>query len=140
MITQQKASVLPAHIFKNISLGVIVCSLTTRVFLVKSLLRRVFWNRAAMPNSVEKGTAVLWLKSSQLKLCFCFGKRKKNLKHRELFWRATQGGHLREALWPPASAPGALPGRLAPLGYRGWTLCSPSPSLETLGTRRLVSP
>ena len=46
---------------------------------------------AAMPNSVEKGTAVLWLKSSQLKLCFCFGKkkRKKSQTQRRLFLEGT---------------------------------------------------
>lgn len=121
-----------------------MCSLTTQLFLIKSLLRRVFWNQgAAMPNSVEKGTAVLWLKSSQLKLCFCFGKKeKKKISNTEkaVLGGNHAGGHLREALWPPASAPGALPGRLALLGYRGWTLCSPSPSLETLGTRRPGEP
>lgn len=39
----------------------------------------MFRNRGAtMSNSVKKGIAMLWLKSSQLKLCFCFGKKVPN--------------------------------------------------------------
>lgn len=144
MITQQKASVLPAHIFKNISLGVIVCSLTTQLFLIKSLLCCVFWNQgAAMPNSVEKGTAVLWLKSSQLKLCFCFGKkkRKKSQTQRRVFLEGTtQEGVSGRLSGRPRLHQGPCQAGSPRWGYRGWTLCSLSPSLETLGTRRPGEP
>ena len=154
MITQQKASVLPAHIFKNISLGVIVCSLTTQLFLIKSLLCCVFWNQgAAMPNSVEKGTAVLWLKSSQLKLCFCLEKRKeKNLKHREgCSWReprrrASPGGSLAARVCTRGLARQARPagviggGRSAPRAppWRPWApagLVSPQTPTVTFSPR-----
>ena len=96
-----------------------------------------------MPNSVEKGTAVLWLKSSQLKHCFCFGKkkRKKSQTLRRMFLEGTTWEGVstrlsgRQCLHQrPRQA------RSPRWGHQGWTLCSPSPCLETLLTRRPGEP
>ena len=120
-----------------------MCSLTTQSFLIKSLLCRIFWNQGAtMPNSVEKGTAVLWLKSSQLKLCFCFGKkkRKKSQTQRRMFLEGT----TREGVSTRLSGrqhlhQGPRQAGSPHWGHQGWTLCSPSPSLETWSPAGLVS-
>ena len=110
-------------------------SLTIQSFLIKSLLCRIFWNQGAvMPNSVEKGTAVLWLKSSQLKLCFCFGKKKRK-KSQTQRRDAPGAGHGRAS---PGGSPAAsvctrpCPADSSCWGHQGWMLCSSSPSLETL--------
>lgn len=92
-------------------------SLTTQPFRIKSLLCHILWNQgAAMPNSVEKGTAVLWLKSSQLKLCFCFGKKKR-----------------KKSKTQRRDVPGAGHGRASPGG-------SPAASVCTRGLARQTRP
>lgn len=95
-----------------------------------------------MPNSVEKGTAVLWLKSSQLKHCFCFGKkkRKKSQTLRRISWRERRGRASPQGSLAASVCTRGLARHVRPAGViRGGHCAPPAPAWRPCSPAGLVS-